>query len=673
MARESVSSRRPVLVVVVLVMVVVVVIGAPAGANVVPLSQHSGIPMDLLSVAGGAVGAVLEAASQPTCSLILLSDGTASPSTIFKVISLVGMSTWRGCPWGAGVLEARTDGLDPNRTSTFLSQLVLQARRVRLGSWCVWVVVVSLDTTFLAAFAERSLKGRLLAWDTKLLVVTRLPLTQLHALLSSHWTFSMMAAVFLNLEPTFNHLRFGVFTYLPYTSRGAQVVKVASWTAARGLLIQDGLSFFIPKFSNFYGATVNVTALPFAPFWDELKGPGNTTVYTGSDYLMLMAVAGALNFTINVVPTDSWTEVTQRVEERVSFMATVYHNMLPERLQRFDYSWVYEYGSLDFSMAQPGLKQQWQGLYYPLSDVVWVSVLLALLAAPIVLIMIIRTSERRGGVDRTDGSVVVHQLTGMLLGQNLPRRLPTTSSCRILVMVWLVFGLIIGTVYRGNLTAFLMLPKYPPRAETLQQLVTAADRITMPPYGAEFKHFFSKSDSKVFQRLAELINIVPSIEVGLRQAIENKQAHLENRRYQQLRIAETYTRPDGSSKLYIGRESVLPGQAAWPIPHDAPYKAVLDRCLMAVIEAGLYEKWSKDLLIQAQMDSRTRKQQQREQQQTQENEETDSKSTIQSLTIIHLQGAFMLLVLGLAASGLTFAMEILLLCSTRKRYLFCFI
>ncbi|KAK3886048.1 hypothetical protein Pcinc_009781 [Petrolisthes cinctipes] len=67
---------------------------------------------------------------------------------------------------------------------------------------------------------------------------------------------------------------------------------------------------------------------------------------------------------------------------------------------------------------------------------------------------------------------------------------------------------------------------------------------------------------------------------------ENSQAHLETKRYQLLRIAERFTRADGEALLYIGRDSIMPGQSAWPMPHDAPYKPVIDRCLMAVIEVS---------------------------------------------------------------------------------------
>ncbi|KAG7163541.1 Ionotropic receptor 93a-like 10, partial [Homarus americanus] len=231
---------------------------------------------------------------------------------------------------------------------------------------------------------------------------------------------------------------------------------------------------------------------------------------------------------------------------------------------------------------------------------------------------IIRGSEWRDGESGIEAAVVVHDCTGMLLGQNLPRRLPRTN-CRVLVATWLVF-LVIGTAYRGNSTA-LTLPKYPPELRHLNNW------ITMPPYGAEFKNFFSNSDSQV-PKLAERIHFVPSAVVGQQEAIQNKQAHLENRRYQQLKIAQRFTKTDGTPKLYIGRDSILPGQAAWPIPHDAPYRPVLDRSLMAVIEAGLYEKWSKDLLFQVQMNTRRRQQQQ---QWAQQEEEEESQKTFRQL------------------------------------------
>lgn len=87
-----------------------------------------------------------------------------------------------------------------------------------------------------------------------------------------------------------------------------------------------------------------------------------------------------------------------------------------------------------------------------------------------------KTGDTYGeGSGKLSVGTVFLDMMGMLLGQSLLLRLPNTSS-RILVTVWLMFAVILGSAYSGNLTASLTLPKYPARPETLPQLVNAADR-----------------------------------------------------------------------------------------------------------------------------------------------------------------------------------------------------
>lgn len=62
------------------------------------------------------------------------------------------------------------------------------------------VVVVSHDAAFLADFAEWSLRGRLLVWSTRLVVVTHLAFPQLRVLLPNYWTLAMMNTLVLSVE-----------------------------------------------------------------------------------------------------------------------------------------------------------------------------------------------------------------------------------------------------------------------------------------------------------------------------------------------------------------------------------------------------------------------------------------------------------------------------------------
>lgn len=75
-------------------------------------------------------------------------------------------------------------------------------------------------------------------------------------------------------------------------------------------------------------------------------------------------------------------------------------------------------------------------------------------------------------------------------------------------------------------------------------------------------------------------------------------------------------------------------------------------------QAGLYEKWAEIMLDDARQESKER--QQRDQQQNQEEETAvaDTNSGEKPLTIVHLQGPLILLLLGLIFSAFTFTLEV---------------
>ncbi|XP_069952103.1 ionotropic receptor 21a-like [Cherax quadricarinatus] len=415
---------------------------------------------------------------------------------------------------------------------------------------------------------------------------------------------------------------------------------------------------------SFQGMRVNVSALPFPPYWDavEQRDDNGTTVthYSGTDYLMLHTISKALNFSIFVLPTSNWQEVTDLVEKRVSFIATVIYAVFPQRLQHYDYSYMFEFASSAFSMAKPGLIPRWQSLYYPLTDHVWLSILLVFLLAPLPFLLIRLLGGETTNPSHLGMGAISFEVFGLLVGQSVTSTLSGGSARRLLVAAWIIFAFIMGTAYRSNLTAFLTAPKYPQRVETLAQLVRSGARVTMPPYGAQYREFFKESDSTDFKTLSERVDIVPTTSEGLKQAITHKQATIEARRFLELKIAKEFTRADGSSQLYVARESIFPGLSGWPIPHDAPYKTVLDRCIMAVKESGLYEKWSRDVLSEARKMSQTREREMTQQHQTPGVTLADEASTtLKALTIVHMQGPLLLLVLGLVIASFVFFCEFL--------------
>lgn len=69
-------------------------------------------------------------------------------------------------------------------------------------------------------------------------------------------------------------------------------------------------------------------------------------------------------------------------------MSPVRHVPMPMRLDMYEFSYVYTFGSLNFCAAVPSLRPKWQSLYYPLSGRVWLAVLAMLLLVPVFFYMV---------------------------------------------------------------------------------------------------------------------------------------------------------------------------------------------------------------------------------------------------------------------------------------------
>ncbi|XP_042234457.1 uncharacterized protein LOC121874394 [Homarus americanus] len=186
-----------------------------------------------------AVEDVLASVTDPYCFLVFITDGSTWPIALYK-----GIHHYHA-PWGVGAFEVVVDGQNANVTQAQLSWVVDEARRLRQVSWCVTVVVVSDDPAFLVTFAELSVKGRLLVWSSRLLIVTRPFLLELQGL---HKLLSLNNAMLLIMDESSTSRQSTVYIHLPFTTHEAEPLKVAIWTPHRGLTLTTNLPLFPDKF-----------------------------------------------------------------------------------------------------------------------------------------------------------------------------------------------------------------------------------------------------------------------------------------------------------------------------------------------------------------------------------------------------------------------------------------
>ncbi|XP_047482467.1 glutamate receptor ionotropic, delta-2-like [Penaeus chinensis] len=420
---------------------------------------------DGLPGVGKVLGAVMATVPPESNSFIVFTDGTDTNVVLKSLGDAVGHPS-------VAVMELLSD----RELNATMKRLIRHAREVRKSFRGVTVIVVSQDLEFLSAFAELADAGRLAVWENRVLVVTRLERQQFLGLMKNLWLFSMLNTMLVNMDDAISDMRYGLYSHFQYGPGGAQTVRVATWTPRRGMVLLTQHPLFPEKYTNFHGAALPIAIWPFEPVVMEEKVVApNGTEYTrlyGRGIRILEAIAGHLNFAIGeALPAKIAKDRMDHVLYRRALISPQKLALLPHLALHYDFTFMIEEATLTFCMAKPELKPRWQNLYYPLGERVWASIMALLVIVPATFFLLTKSRLRSEVKERFSPLVATEQVLGTLLGQNFSLQLPTMSSTRILVASWLVVAFILGSAYRGNLTAFLTIPKYPQRVESLRDLL----------------------------------------------------------------------------------------------------------------------------------------------------------------------------------------------------------
>ncbi|XP_063875820.1 uncharacterized protein LOC135108589 [Scylla paramamosain] len=580
-------------------------------------------------------------ASSFQCFLIVIRDGYLPDSYFSQVFGSGGEGSHE---LAIAFFEVPKNTRTANLLESHMVNVVEQARWLRQSSWCVTVVVLSDDPIFLGAFAEASDKSRMLVWETRLIVVTRVTMPRLQTLLQDYWTFSMMNTMFLTQEEK-SIYRWQGYVHIPYSPTGAQVKRVGSWRQTNSILLADS-QLFPEKYRSFHGMDVNMTWFPLPPYWmpvsesasEKYKG----SIFTGRDVIIIETIAQALNFSIHPLPFRGIENTREALIRPINLP------IMPHMLKEFDITFFLEQSTLAFTMAKPILKPNWQSLFYPLQTDVW-----GYVAATVVVVFMVLFLMESEGEDKNQGPwQVMKQVFGTLLDEAIHGELPQRSTTRLVLAAWMIFAFIVGTVYRSNLTACLTVPTYPRRAEDLADLFHMGVKITVLPEMVMFHKNFKESGSEVLEALADSMNYVPTSVEGLHQAITKNKAYLYERLHMELKVAEHFTNDDGSTPLYVTQRNFMSGYSTFILVRNTPFKANLDRCILAFHEAGLIREWTAGVMATKKREIKKSKGKSE-----MEAKDEEEKKEILALTLTHMQGPFLLQSGGIIVSLVTFLLE----------------
>ncbi|XP_069191782.1 probable glutamate receptor [Procambarus clarkii] len=551
--------------------------------------------------------AVFSESSHPSYFVIFFID--SSISSVYKIIEHLRI------PSGVGVFQAAMNNSDFNRRGNHFSRVMADVKRLRQLSSHTTIVVISDDLSFLAAFVKWSVKGRLLVWSTRLLVLTRLPIQ----LLQVHYTaFSKMNAMLLIINDNDDNtpsIGCNMYVHLPFSPRETQPLWVASWTPSRGLLLTSHLPLFPEKFAKFdprpsllvaaEGNPANKIILRANP----MVPGGKEVAFRGPMTQLMMYLAKALNFSYRSVrPSDgvfgtkldngSWSGLMGMVLREEVDLAVGPFIISADRADVVDFTETVfiDYWRILGARGRPQV-DPW-GFLFPLEPLVWAAILVALLVLPLAVFLM---SFYLSGNTSAQGNwlLVNFDFIRMLLQQDIMGPADWWWE-RVVLAVWGLVTVVLTQSYAGNLMALLAVRHIPQPYQSRQQVLDDPSVTIIWLKGSAIEDILHSAESGIYREMAmaektgRLIYSAHAEHAKLINTVVRRGDHVIIIINTSLKshIAQDFTKTGGCS-FYSSREEFLPTNFGMVAAKDNPIIPSLNRRITAVKEAGLYFQWVK--------------------------------------------------------------------------------
>ncbi|XP_047471302.1 glutamate receptor ionotropic, delta-2-like [Penaeus chinensis] len=406
-------------------------------------------------------------------------------------------------------------------------------------------------------------------------------------------------------------------------------------------------ALFPERFQTFDGEVLHV-----ASDYDDYPLIYETDDVDGMNIRILKALGAWLNFTFTTTSVASddlwgslengtWTGLLGDVYRGEKNITINYFTVVYERARDFDYTATYFTEGFGFALRVPPPLPAWRNLFLPFTPLLWASVVGAVVLTTPIIYLLIHVTE---GTTFTDVAILVFKS----LVQQSSSTASKKGAARLLVGVWWIGGLILALSYTCNLIAVLTVPVFPSIIATIEGLADSNFRVSMVDYGEFVPEALATSADQYLKALGDRMDLVENYaddEISYRRLLdlllEGRHAITETYSYLRNMLADD---EQGRLHTYVLREQIYTGALAFFLPKHTPWRPRLDRGIERLVEAGLVDKWYRDL-----MGGMAAGDLQQQQQGTGEEK---------ALTISNLQGPFLALALGLGLASLAFLVEV---------------
>ncbi|XP_063600697.1 glutamate receptor ionotropic, kainate glr-3-like [Penaeus indicus] len=352
---------------------------------------------------------------------------------------------------------------------------------------------------------------------------------------------------------------------------------------------------------------------------------GSKPPYTvvGSLVEVMSIVAEKLGVCVEyVVPEDrifgtkstngSWSGVMGLVvREEVDMTGTVL-SQEAGRSEAVDFSIPLYMDAQKIIYKSPVLTSDIAGFIKPYSGLMWslLATSMVLLITGLFLVQSIHTRATRGrrNVEPIGNSGTVWQSCQWILGSALAQcedkaivlsfsamvLVPSGTSVRVLWGMWLLAALIVGSVYRSNLKAMLILPKLRLPFDNLHEL-TQTDIPCFVPAGSALLHIIlSAPPGSQLHKLHKQLRVSNNVERVVQGIMDGQFAVFSSEHILNFVIHLTFSRTQ-SCPLYYASETFFGATSlSLAFPKGSPLKKKIDPILYNLQEFGILNKLYED-------------------------------------------------------------------------------
>ncbi|XP_068220066.1 glutamate receptor ionotropic, kainate glr-3-like [Palaemon carinicauda] len=253
---------------------------------------------------------------------------------------------------------------------------------------------------------------------------------------------------------------------------------------------------------------------------------------------------------------------------------------------------------------RPGIQSDLTGFVKPYTGQVWLLLFISLIMAFLVTFFFHyygnEFRQSKGSYNREKSlSVSASWTVGTLLAQS-NSWLPRGYAMRMVAGTWLVAAFVIGSVYKGNLKAMLILPKLRLPFDNLQELVESKIPTYVPLGSALLQSIYEARNGSLLHQLRNQLVLEANIGKADKLIIDGKAVGFTSQYLLSYLIHREYSLTKTCPPMYIASEKFFKTTSiSFAFPKGSPLVAKVNPIISRLKEAGILDHLYRSYLIYA--------------------------------------------------------------------------